>query len=64
MLDYIQNPHKYEKCGYNAKEYFRRSFTKEIFIDRIENGIPSISSKMREVCVQTDISRAGSLYRK
>jgi len=39
LRDYIDNPQKYDKCGRNAKEYFKKNFIKEIYINSLENEL-------------------------
>lgn len=42
MIDYIDYPDKYSKCGENAKTYFKKHFTMDVFIDRLEKELKSL----------------------
>lgn len=42
MLDYINHPEKYAACGGKAKAYFKRHFTMDIFMDRLEKEIRAL----------------------
>ncbi len=37
MLDYINHREKYSHCGANARNYFMKHFTFEVFMDRLEH---------------------------
>lgn len=37
MKDFIESPNKYKTCGENGRKYFKEYFTKEIFINHLEN---------------------------
>jgi glycosyltransferase involved in cell wall biosynthesis len=39
MLDYIEHPESYVKCGYNARKYFMEHFTQDIYIDALEKEL-------------------------
>lgn len=39
MKDFINNPEKYKSCGKNARDYFKKHFTKQIFIDKLEKKL-------------------------
>jgi len=37
MKDFIDNPNKYKDCGKNGRDYFKQHYTKDIFMDKLEN---------------------------
>ncbi len=39
MTDFLDNPNKYANCGQNARDYFKNNFTKEIFMNRLEDEL-------------------------
>ena len=39
MSDFLDNSEKYADCGKNAREYFKKNFTKEIFMNRLEKDL-------------------------
>lgn len=39
MKDIIENPNKYQNCGKNGRQYFKEHFSKEKFMDSLENII-------------------------
>lgn len=45
MKLYIENPADYQICGPNAREYFKRHFTLDIFMDGIEKELESLVRK-------------------
>ena len=45
MKFYIENPADYQICGSNAREYFKRHFTLDIFMDGIEKELESLKAK-------------------
>ncbi|MEE0944414.1 MAG: glycosyltransferase family 4 protein [Clostridia bacterium] len=42
MADVIENPEKYDKCGENARQYFRGNFTKQVFVERLDNQLKEL----------------------
>lgn len=42
MLDYIEHPESYVKCGDNARKYFMDHFTQDIYIDALEKELHSL----------------------
>lgn len=42
MKDFILNEEKYSRCGENGKKYFTENFSREIFINKLENHFQSI----------------------
>ncbi|NBK97809.1 MAG: glycosyltransferase WbuB [Erysipelotrichia bacterium] len=42
MKEFISNPVKYEECGENGREYFRKYFTKDIFMEKLEEKLNSL----------------------
>lgn len=36
MIDFIENPDKFKKCGENGRRYFRNHFTKSIYMAKLE----------------------------
>ena len=36
MKVFIQNPNAYKNCGENGRCYFKKNFTKAIFLDHLE----------------------------
>lgn len=43
MLDFIENPNKYKDCGSNGREYFKKHFTKNIFMEKFESELYKLS---------------------
>lgn len=39
MQDFIENSDKYKDCGAYGREYFKKHFTKEIFMERLKNEL-------------------------
>ncbi len=46
MLDYIENKEKYSQCGYNAQNYFKENFTREIFIQRLNKQLEELLKEL------------------
>lgn len=44
MTDFIDNSEKYQKCGDNGREYFKKNFTLDIFTDNLEKELVSVKS--------------------
>lgn len=45
MRFYIEHPSDYQNCGLNAREYFRRHFTLEHYMDGLEKELESLTRK-------------------
>ena len=45
MKLYIENPADYQVCGPNAREYFKRHFTLDIYMDGLEKELESMARK-------------------
>ena len=45
MKLYIENPADYQICGPNAREYFKRHFTLDIYMDSLEKELESMARK-------------------
>ena len=45
MKLYIENPADYQVCGPNAREYFNRHFTLDIYMDGLEKELESMARK-------------------
>ena len=43
MQDFIENPNKYKDCALNGREYFKKNFTKKIFMEQLENELYKLS---------------------
>lgn len=39
MRNFIENPDKYKDCGEKGREYFKKHFTKDIFMKELENEL-------------------------
>ncbi len=39
MQDYIDHPDRYADCGRNARQYFRKHFTMDVYMDRLEKEL-------------------------
>lgn len=39
MKDFMVNPKKYENCGENGRKYFKKHFTKEIYMKKLEKEL-------------------------
>lgn len=39
MKDFIESPGKYKNCGENGREYFKKHFTKDIYIEKLEEKL-------------------------
>ncbi|PKM83671.1 MAG: glycosyltransferase WbuB [Firmicutes bacterium HGW-Firmicutes-13] len=39
MKDFIENPDKYKDCGEKGREYFRKYFTKDIFMEKLKEKL-------------------------
>lgn len=42
MLDYIDNPDKYSECGRKGRDYFKKHFTLDIYMDALEKELKSL----------------------
>ena len=42
LTDFIDNPTKFSNCGNNARDYFSKNFTLDIFMDRLEQTLNSL----------------------
>ena len=42
MQFYIENPHKFDNCGQNARKYFKKNFTLGKFMDGLESELISV----------------------
>lgn len=42
MRDFIKNTNSFKDCGKNGREYFKKHFTKEIFIKELENTLKGL----------------------
>lgn len=42
MVDYMENPEKYSKCGENGKAYFSQHFTLDTYVDELEKNLKSM----------------------
>ncbi len=42
MLDYIDHPEKYTECGKMARDYFKKHFTMDVFMDSLEKEIRTL----------------------
>lgn len=49
MKDFIENPGKYKDCGEKGREYFRKHFTKDIFMEKIEEELYRIVEERQNV---------------
>lgn len=45
MKLYIEHPSDFEQCGQNAREYFKRHFTLDIYMDGLEKELESMARK-------------------
>jgi glycosyltransferase involved in cell wall biosynthesis len=42
MKNFIANPDKYKNCGLRGREYYKKHFTKEIFIQKLEKELGNL----------------------
>jgi len=49
MKDFINNPDKYKDCGEKGRKYFREHFTKDIFMEKLEEKISSLTGDRQYV---------------
>ena len=42
LNDYLESPNKYKDCGQNAREYFKKHFTLEIYMNSLEKELLSL----------------------
>ncbi|MGB7604956.1 MAG: glycosyltransferase family 4 protein [Lutisporaceae bacterium] len=45
MKDFIENPNKYKNCGEKGREYFRKHFTKDIFMEKLEKELNRLAEE-------------------
>jgi glycosyltransferase involved in cell wall biosynthesis len=45
IVELASNPSKREACGKNARKYFEQNFSRELFLDKIENELCLIAGK-------------------
>lgn len=45
MKDFISHPNTYSECGNNAREYFKKHFTLDIYMDKLEQELRALCKK-------------------
>lgn len=49
MKDFIENPDKYKNCGEKGREYFKKHFTKEIFMKKLSEKLNRLAEEKQYV---------------
>ena len=49
MKDFVENPDKYKDCGEKGREYFKKHFTKEIFMKKLEEKLNRLAEDKQYV---------------
>ena len=54
MKDCIQNPDKYNNCGENGRDYFKKHFTKDIYMKKLEETLYELVED-KKICSKTKL---------